>query len=115
MVFARHFKQDALADVDLTIYSYGSNNEVLHASKRARHSTSQAESAPALLAAAFTQGHQGSADDDEQHVQLVTLPAHKIILFESEYFEAQVSVLHVWLLAVHAMEWGLQHQHWQLQ
>jgi hypothetical protein len=72
--FARLFRQDAIADVDLVIRSLGASDDAAPDPKRARGGTSAA----AADTAAWDQ------------LQLAALPAHKIILFNSEYFEAQV-------------------------
>jgi hypothetical protein len=86
MAFARHFKQEALADVDLVIKRLGQQEEGLPLPKRARHDT------PAAVAAAADDDGDG-VDDTEDSLQLAAFPAHRLILFTSEYFEAQVSAL----------------------
>jgi hypothetical protein len=98
-VFARHFKQDALADVDLIIKCLsGSQLEGSPATKRARHGRTGAAAAVAGEAAP-TLPEDSTDDGGSEQLQLAAFPAHRLILFTSEYFEAQVSVLHVWRLA----------------
>lgn len=72
--FARHFRQESIADVDLVIRASGTSEDAASEPQRARGSASAA-------AADTAAGDQ---------LQLAVLPAHKIILFNSEYFEAQV-------------------------
>jgi hypothetical protein len=69
--FARHFKQEAIADVDLVIRCLSdADGDAEPAPKRARTVATTAAADP---------------------LQLVVSPAHKIILFTSEYFDVQAS------------------------
>jgi hypothetical protein len=74
--FARHFRQDTIADVELVIKVSDHAQESQSPRKRARLD------GEAVL--------QDGAAAIEDLLQLAVLPAHKIILFSSEYFEAQV-------------------------
>jgi hypothetical protein len=83
MAFARHFKQDSLADVDLVIKCLGQQEQGLPPPKRARHDTPAADDGES----------EDGCPDTAEALQLAAFPAHRLILFTSEYFEAQVSAL----------------------
>jgi hypothetical protein len=93
MAFARHFKQDSLADVDLVIKCLGQQEQGLPPPKRARHDTPAAAAAATAEAAADDDESEDGCPDTAEALQLAAFPAHRLILFTSEYFEVQVSAL----------------------
>lgn len=74
--FARHFTQEDLSDVVLFIQVMRRSTDDERPPKRPRHSA----------AAAAAEAEAPSANME----QLACLPGHRVILFTSEYFEAQV-------------------------
>jgi hypothetical protein len=61
--------------------------------KRARHDTPAAAAAATEVAAADDTQDEDGCGDTGDLLQLAAFPAHRMILFTSEYFAAQVSAL----------------------
>jgi hypothetical protein len=115
--YVRHFKQDTIADCELIIRLRDAKTETCDAVwplKRARlsaaASTEATEAARAAQAASVSAGSgEGETQEEEAPAKslLVSFPTHQIILFDSEYFEAQVRVLHHHVFC----SWTSDHRH----